>query len=83
MITICGLIKDLEYKTYTDKNGQQMQYKSCKVIFEGAEYPVYVSVRCDDDLSKYRLDTKYKFKLDIQAYNYKPVYKYSIIEEVK
>lgn len=83
MITINGLIKELEYKSYTSKNNQQIQYKSCKVIFDGADYPVYVSVRCDDDLTKYKIGAEYKFKLDIQAYNYKPIYKYTILEEVK
>lgn len=67
----------LENKTF-EKNGSTLSYTSAKVIFEGADYPVFISVKLTNDISSYALDTVHTFDLSIGAFNYKPVYKYTL-----
>lgn len=67
-------LKSIENKTYNGYN-----FISAKVIFEGADYPCFITVKTDKDINSFKADSTITLDLSFGAYNYKPVYKYTII----
>lgn len=78
---INATIITLEKKTFNNGT-KEITFNNAKVLFEGADYPCYISVKLDDDISTYKLNKSYKLDLLIGAYNFKPIYKYTILKEV-
>lgn len=78
MITVNAVLKSIEKKSF-EKEGRIIDFLSAKVIFEGADYPCYISIKTDKDLSSFKLDSTIKIAINIGAYNYKPVYRYTIL----
>ena len=71
---INAILKNIENRTY---NGYD--FISAKVIFEGTDYPCFITVKTDKDIDSFKLDSTITLDLSIGAYNYKPIYKYKII----
>lgn len=80
-MTFTATLITLENKTFNNGT-KDINFNSAKVLFEGADYPCYISVKLSDDISSYKLNKSYKFDLFIGSYNFKPIYKYTILKEV-
>ena len=78
MLTVNAILKGLEKKSF-EKEGRTIEFLSAKVIIEGCDYPCYISVKTDKDINSFKLDSNIKLAINIGAYNYKPVYKYTIL----